>query len=345
VVWIGVICIAIIGSVIAICHTANTRVVSPLQRSILPSSNGIIMGSHLSQRAFLRRNRVESPRATVPADINASAQFRISESQKPEITNIKGQILQVACAMDRGQLYNPQRSGAYEDRALKTKELVEDLITMGPPLPDTMKAMDGEWELIYSTVKYGIFRSSPFFLAVQDAFGDDKFFGWKSSELFFKLHELQTCSWGLSTIGRVAQLIDSEKGVLASEFDTTIFGLTTIPIVGWFKLLPTFGGCVVTVADAKYSPEDHKIEMEVDYTTFKPVEGLSGWIPGRIMWDRRVPVNAIWQILPWNWGKKPTCSVTLRYLDENFRIVQDADGEYFVYARPVAPRPTLSSAI
>jgi hypothetical protein len=28
----------------------------------------------------------------------------------------------------------------------------------------------------------------------------------KQSELFFKLHELQTCSWGASQIGRVAQV-------------------------------------------------------------------------------------------------------------------------------------------
>ena len=29
--------------------------------------------------------------------------------------------------------------------------------------------------------------------------------------LFFKLHELQTMSWGVSKIGRVAQYIDCEK--------------------------------------------------------------------------------------------------------------------------------------
>ena len=32
------------------------------------------------------------------------------------------------------------------------------------------------------------------------------------SELFFKLHELQTCSWGASQIGRVAQTIDLQVG-------------------------------------------------------------------------------------------------------------------------------------
>ena len=47
----------------------------------------------------------------------------------------------------------------------------------------------------------------------------------------------------------IAQKLDFEAQTLESTFDTTIFGLTVIPIVGWFKLLPTFGGRVVTEAD------------------------------------------------------------------------------------------------
>jgi hypothetical protein len=45
--------------------------------------------------------------------------------------------------------------------------------------------------------------------------------------------------------------------------------------VGWFKLLPTFGGCVITVSKAKMVG-DGVIDLEVDYTTAKEVEGLSG---------------------------------------------------------------------
>ena len=50
-----------------------------------------------------------------------------------------------------------------------------------------------------------------------------------------------------------------------------VFGL----VVGWFKLLPTFGGCVITVSKAKMVG-DGVIDLEVDYTTAKEVEGLSG---------------------------------------------------------------------
>lgn len=91
----------------------------------------------------------------------------------------------------------------------------------------------------------------------------------------------------------MAQRIDPESGYLYSEFDTSIFSLTVIPILGWFKLLPTFDGCVVTASKAKLE-EGGKIEMEVDYTTSRPVEGLSGL--GEWIWSVKVPVGAIWKV-------------------------------------------------
>ena len=90
-----------------------------------------------------------------------------------------------------------------------------------------LSELDGEWELVFTSVAHGIFRSSPFFLAIREAYARDG--EPDKAELFFKLHELQTCSWGISKIGRVAQLIDSSKGYLYSEFDTNLLSLTTIP--------------------------------------------------------------------------------------------------------------------
>ena len=164
-------------------------------------------------------------------------------------------------------------------------------------------------------------------------------FGEPKANLFFKLHELQTCSWGVSKIGRVAQRIDSQTGYLYSEFDTSIFSLTVIPILGWFKLLPTFGGCVVTASTVEYK-EGGELAMEVDYTTSRKVDGLAGLpLIGDQIWKIKVPVGAIWKLLPWNKGRPATCRVFVKYLDDDFRIVQDIDGEYFVYTRPVVSRP------
>ena len=160
-------------------------------------------------------------------------------------------------------------------------------------------------------------------------------FGEPKANLFFKLHELQTCSWGVSKVGRVAQRIDSKSNYIYSEFDTSLLSLTVIPILGWFKLLPTFGGCVVTASKCTLE-ENGKLAMEVDYTTSRKVPGLAGL--GKWIWSVKVPVGTVWKILPWNKGRAPTCSVDVKYLDEDFRIVQDIDGELFVYTRPVVPR-------
>jgi hypothetical protein len=37
-------------------------------------------------------------------------------------------------------------------------------------IPTSLEQMEGEWELILSTVPHGIFRSSPFFLAIQESY-------------------------------------------------------------------------------------------------------------------------------------------------------------------------------
>lgn len=76
--------------------------------------------------------------------------------------------------------------------------------------------------------------------------------------------------------------------------------------------------------------------MVVDYTTSRPVPGLSGL--GEWIWSVKVPVGAIWKLLPWNKGREATCELKIRYCDEDFRIVEDGAGDYFVYTRPVVPR-------
>uniref|UniRef100_A0A7R9WR40 Plastid lipid-associated protein/fibrillin conserved domain-containing protein n=1 Tax=Craspedostauros australis TaxID=1486917 RepID=A0A7R9WR40_9STRA len=254
----------------------------------------------------------------------------------------KAQILQLGAALDRGQSYNPTSGEYYGETMQVARQKIEGLLEANPDkVPTTLEDIQGEWELVLSTVPHGIFRSSPFFLAIQDSYEyaeEKEINGEPKANLFFRLHELQTCSWGVSKIGRVAQRIDPVKKYLYSEFDTSIFSLTVIPILGWFKLLPTFGGCVVTAATCEMK-EEGELAMVVDYTTSRKVPGLSGLpLVGDIIWKLNVPVGAIWKLLPWNKGREATCKVFVKYVDDDFRIVQDGDGEYFVYTRPVVPR-------
>jgi hypothetical protein len=71
----------------------------------------------------------------------------------------------------------------------------------------------------------------------------------------------------------------------------------------------------------------------VDFTTAKQIEGLNGL--SESIWNMKVPVGSVWKLLPWNNGRAAECHVDVRYADDDFRIVQDIDGEYFVYTRPI----------
>lgn len=276
----------------------------------------------------------------VAFSVQANAELQTtnnSTSTYAPAERLKSQIMQFGAILDRGQSYNPTSGSFYADRMAAAKTKIEELVTSSKEsaVPASLQYMEGEWELVLTTVPHGIFRSSPFFLAIQEAYATvgeiDK------ANLFFKLHELQTCSWGVSKIGRVAQRINATEGVLSSEFDTALFSLTTVPILGWGKLLPTFGGCVVTISNAAMNvSEPGVLHLEVDYTTAKPVDGLSGL--GEFIWNKKVPVGRIWKYLPWNQGRPAACKLFCRYVDSEMRIMEDIDGEYFVYVRPICPR-------
>lgn len=245
-----------------------------------------------------------------------------------DTSKLKAAILHYGATLDRGQGFNPTSGEQYKDRMENAIGAVEALCKAGGAPDVTPEKLQGRWELVFSSVPHGIFRSSPFFEAIYDSYAKvgkpDK------AELFFKLHELQTMSFGASKIGRVEQTIDPDSGMLYSNFDTQIFSLTALPIIGFWKLLPTFGGCVVTAS--KMVMNGATLDLEVDYTTAKPVEGLSGL--GDWVWDVKVPVGFVWKLLPWNNGP-PTCSIEQVYLDEDVRVAKDSSGQYFVYARPV----------
>merc|ERR1712084_123257 len=218
----------------------------------------------------------------------------------PSIDRLKIQILQLGAALDRGQSYNPTSGDYYNTTMIVARDKIQELLKIAEDknVPTSLAEIEGEWELVFSTVKHGIFRSSPFFLAVQEAYGDRE-----TAELFFKLHDLQTHAWGVSKVGRVAQHIDSKAGRLYSEFDSSLLSLTALPVIGFWKLLPTFGGCFATTASVELV--GNQLVMEVLHTEMKRVPGLepaSDFVVGP-----KMPVNEIWQMLPWNQGRRPTC--------------------------------------
>ena len=242
---------------------------------------------------------------------------------KLEKKEIKEKIYKISAKTDRGQRLNKLIAPIYQENLKEIRSLTKELIAFNSEINE--EKLNGDWELIFSDVE--LFRSSPFFLAIEKALDNQK-----RSDLFFKLHQLQVCSFGLSTIGKVSQKINFTKREFISTFDTTIFGLTTIPIFGWFKLLPTFGGRVITLAN-EISLNKNVLKMTLQKTKVSEVEGLKR-IPifSNLLMEKWYPVKNIWEKLPWN-TNEPTLEVFIKYLDEDMRIIEDIYGSIFVYVR------------
>ena len=237
---------------------------------------------------------------------------------------LKQEIYKLSALTDRGQRLNKLISPIYLEKLTEINKLINDLKDYSDPISEEL--INGDWELIFSNVE--LFRSSPFFLAIENALNNKV-----KSDLFFKLHQLQVSSFGLSTIGKISQTIDFKKKEFLSSFDTIIFGLTTIPIIGWFKLFPTFGGSVTTLAD-KLVLEDNKLIMSLQKTKVTEVEGLNK-IPlfSKLLMNKWYPVKEVWRKLPWN-KVNPNCEVSIIFIDEDLRIMNDIYGSIFIYIRP-----------
>ena len=86
-----------------------------------------------------------------------------------EIEEIKSNIYKIAAVTDRGQRLNKLISPMYEEKANEMDQLIDALKDFSFEISE--KLLSGEWELIFSNVE--LFRSSPFFLAIEKALNDE----------------------------------------------------------------------------------------------------------------------------------------------------------------------------
>ena len=70
--------------------------------------------------------------------------------------NVKMQILQLGAALDRGQVYNPTSGEQYKQNMDMARKKIELLISKRRPNSLRFQSMEGEWELVLSTVPHGI---------------------------------------------------------------------------------------------------------------------------------------------------------------------------------------------
>ena len=319
-----------------------------MHASILPShraASSRVSDNHrleLHRLRRVRRSYASSSSSFSASEATTTTGKTPSSSSSSTKEGIKLELIKLGAKTDRGQLLFPQKAYApldeYNRKHREEVKVLVELLTSYPVSTGNSnkiekEQLNGEWECVLATKQ--IFRSSPFFMAIQDSFGDATFGDAKSSEVFFRLHDLQVMSWGASTVGRVAQRIDVEKKTLESDFDTILFKSTVIPILGWFKLLPTFGGRVVSFAENMDVDETTgRVDLELVKTRVERTEGIPE-PPLFLPWflDRDYPVNRVWKLLPWNKGKPPLATTYVKYVDEDFRVMMDRDGECFVYVK------------
>ena len=84
-----------------------------------------------------------------------------------ETDEIKKKIFQIAAVTDRGQRLNKLIAPVYQEKLIEMDDLIESLKIYSLEISE--ETLSGEWELIYSNVE--LFRSSPFFLAIEKALG------------------------------------------------------------------------------------------------------------------------------------------------------------------------------
>lgn len=113
-----------------------------------------------------------------------------SSSSGSTLEKRKAVLLQLGAALDRGQAYNPTSGEYYKDRMDVAVSCINDFVRQhSSNVPVSLPQIAGEWELVLITVPHGIFRSSPFFLAIQEAYEtyaeENESFGMRKADLFF----------------------------------------------------------------------------------------------------------------------------------------------------------------
>lgn len=215
---------------------------------------------------------------------------------------LKRELLLIASVTNRG-----------ESATKEEKDIVVDLVTQLEalnPTADPAHNCNGEWDLCFASKQS--FRSSPFFMAVRTALGDDNK---EVADTGFDIHDRATTA---SRVGRVRQIISNDE--LTSEYEVA---------VGIFPGLPvSITGTIITSADYQAIGQD-TLELTVKGTKVKGsnVPFLNQYLDDLAV---ELPVGDVYSAIR---GSVPVSVLKTFYVDEGIRIVRDCDDNFFVFAR------------
>lgn len=196
---------------------------------------------------------------------------------------------------------------------LEEKDIIVDLVTQLEalnPTADPASNCEGEWDLILSSTQS--FRSSPFFMAIRAAVGDENR---AVVETGFDIHDRATSA---SRIGRVRQTVMDD--LLVSEVDLQVGLIPGLPI--------QVDGTVVTTAKLNIMPpETWEVTVVGTKVTGSNVPFLDQYLDD---FPLELPVGDLYQSFT---GSVPVAKLETYYVDGGIRITRDVDDNFFVFSR------------
>mmetsp|Transcript_11230 Transcript_11230/g.20476 ORF Transcript_11230/g.20476 Transcript_11230/m.20476 type:complete len:307 (-) Transcript_11230:279-1199(-) len=215
---------------------------------------------------------------------------------------LKRELLLLASITDRGEFATPDES-----------DIIVDLVTQLEALNPTAEPAyncAGEWDLCLTNTQS--FRSSPFFMAIRAAVGDDN----KAvAENGFDIHERSTSA---SRVGRVRQKISSSE--MVSEVDLEVGLIPGLPIL--------VKGTVVTTADlVTTAQETWEITVKGTKVMGSNVPFLDQYLDDNPI---EIPVGDAYSAVT---GSVPVATLKTYYVDGGIRITRDVDDNFFVFSR------------
>jgi hypothetical protein len=131
----------------------------------------LLSGLFSGSTAWTTSGKTVRNSVSVAAATTTSTWFSGAKEETLSLDQVKAQVLQLGAALDRGQAYNPTSGSYYEGTMNTARSKIQQLLEASPDqIPTKLEDIAGEWELVLSTVPHGIFRSSPFFLAIQESY-------------------------------------------------------------------------------------------------------------------------------------------------------------------------------
>ncbi|KAG2433564.1 hypothetical protein HYH02_012681 [Chlamydomonas schloesseri] len=251
---------------------------------------------------FARQVPVPCSRQSVAAPLARNArsvqcQAAAFESLNTEdLIPTKLELLKKVAGLNRGALAS---SNDKYEVSTYVDVLEEAVQSSGAPID--MNAVQGKWELIYSSVEQ--FRSSPFFWAFQEGLVQSR----DIASQIFKF----TDSLPGATIGAAYQTLSFDTGKLISEVDIEVF--------------PAIRGTVVTTSAVEADPPRN---LNVTVQTTRVAN--SNVLP--FVDNVSVPVQEIVEGIRGPGSTRVVVEIT--YVDSDMRIARTRpDGEIFVYRR------------